>query len=575
MSSPKRALLSPELPAALAIALVCAAPVAAQASAEEGPTVRGELGLALDGWMQRMEAFGVHGALLVEVKGEIVLAKGYGIADHATGRPITRATSFHLGSLGKQFTAACILRLEEMGKLSVTDPISAHLDRVPEDKAGITIEQLLTHTSGLPYMPGDGSPLDLPLLFEPGERWAYSNPGYSVLAMIVERVAGGPFDQVVGDLLFEPAGMARTTFVGAREWPTKDVARSYQDDLDLGPVSEDEPDPRFIGAGDVASCLDDLLAWEHALDAGTVLKAETVQRMLAEHARNPGSTIGYGYGWMTATTERNTQLRFHQGNFGGFNCEYRRYIDEGVTIIFLSNHYLAGRSMRNAVMNPVSRIVQGERDEVPDPPHPKPFEAEKPTEPISFELASGARIEARADDAGVWLRGLGQEAVTRISGMDDAFRTLADEANATSIRVLLAAARGERAPFMERVSRSVIAGDLWQGMEKLLAERTAELGDVEDAASLGTTISGANGAGSTIVRMTFERGEVLVQIAWGSDGGIYQVTPVEDVPASRFLSCEEGLVAFDVFSGRSSAIELTPRGEGWSLKIGGEVHDSD
>lgn len=559
---------------ALSIGLVGAAPVAAGTAAEEGPVVRGELGLALDDWMRRMEAFGLHGALLVEVEGEIVLAEGYGVADHRTGRPITRATSFHLGSLGKQFTAACVLALEEKGELSVSDPISAHLDGVPEDKAGITIHQLLTHTSGLPYQPGDGSALDLPLSFAPGERWSYSNPGYTVLAAIVERVSGKPLAEFAGELLFAPAGMESTAFIGAGEWPTEDVARSYQDDLDLGPASEDRPDPRFLGAGDVASCLDDLLAWEHALEAGTVLGPQSVQRMFAEHVRNPGSSIGYGYGWMTATTERGTQLRFHQGNFGGFNCEYRRYVDEDVTVVFLSNHYVAGRSMRDAVMNPVSRIVQGDRENVPDPPHPKLLGARMPERPLAFELASGGRIEAWGDAGVVWLRGLGQDAVATVFAMDEEGRARAEEANATATRVLLAASKGEREPLLAQASGSVFAEDLWRGVQSLLTQRTDELGELEGASALGTTFSGARGAGSTVVRTTFERGESLVQIAWSSDGGIYQVTPVETVPANRFLSCEEGLVAFDIFSGRASSIELRPRDDGWTLEIGDDVHTS-
>lgn len=566
------------LPSHPAVGLLTAAlALSTPQSGDQGPIVRTELGELLDDWLGRLETFGMHGAILVEMDGEVVLAKGYGVADHATGRPLTRGTSFHLGSLGKQFTAACILKLESMGRLAVEDPVERYLDGVPDDKRGITIHQLLTHTSGLPYMPGDGSPLDLPLEFEPGERWAYSNPGYSVLARIVERVGGAPLADLAATLLFEPAGMSHTTYVGDPNWPTEDVARSYQDGQDLGPVSEDEPDPRFLGAGDVASCIDDLIAWEHALEKKTVLSAESQRKMFSEHVRNPGAGFGYGYAWMTTTTERGTHLVYHQGNYGGFNSDYRRYVDEGVTIIFLSNHYVAGRAMRDAVVNNVSRLIHGDSVGVPDPPRPTAPSDKTRHDEVRFPGPSGSRIEARLEGDGCWLRGYGQEAVRLVFGpqADDEASGFAEQANSTSVEVLLAASKGNGAPLRAHLSRSVMPDEIWAGLGAQLTEWKASLGELKEAAALGTSSSGGRRTGRTTVRLVFERGDRLVELDWGAGGGIYQAAPVEAPPARRFVFCEPGLVAFDIFTGQTLRISLNEKPGGWSLDIGGLSLESE
>ena len=549
-------------------------------TAPDDAIVRGELGAKLDDWLERMEAFGMHGALLVEVDDDVVLAKGYGVAQHATGRRITSETSFHLGSLGKQFTAACILKLEMQGRLSVDDSIADHLGGVPEDKRAITIHHLLTHTSGLPYLPEDGSPLELPLSAAPGERWRYSNPGYTILGRIVERVGGMPLARFAALHLFEPAGMSQTTYVGDPDWPTSDVAHSYQDDEDLGPVSEDVPDPAFLGAGGVASSVGDLLRWEHALRGEAILTDAAKAEFFTEHVRNPGASVGYAYGWMTTTTERGTRLVFHQGNFGGFNSDYRRYVDEGVTIVFLSNHYRAGRSMRDAVVNNVSRLIGGGVERVPMPPRTVPGETGAAALATTFEtvfpVPPDGRIEAARDGDSLLLRGWGQEAQHLVFAPDagDAARAFAELANERSVEAVRAVARGDQAGLREHLSRSVMADQLWRGLTSQFERWSGTLGALTDVESLGTALTGQDSSGHTTVRLTFEGGEQLAQFAWGASGGIYQMTPEAAPPSRSFLTCESGLVAFDIFTGQASSVSLEADGDGWTMQIGGQRFES-
>jgi len=181
---------------------VIAGPALAQGGKAPGAVVKGELGARLDDYMTRLEGFGFSGTLLVAKDGDIVLSKGYGVADKSRGTPMTAETVISIGSITKQFTAAAILKLEMQGKLNVDDPITKYFPIVPPDKAGITLHHLLTHTAGLDEDYGGTDYEEVsrdeilkrvfsrPLKWEPGKRHLYSNAGYSLLGAIVEIVSG-------------------------------------------------------------------------------------------------------------------------------------------------------------------------------------------------------------------------------------------------------------------------------------------------------------------------------------------------------------------------------------------------
>ncbi|MEA2695190.1 MAG: hypothetical protein QOJ16_4577, partial [Acidobacteriota bacterium] len=204
--------------------------------------VHGPLGESLDRFFSRLEAFGFSGSALVAQGGQIVLDKGYGLADREHGRPYTARTIFDIASISKQFTAAAILKLEQEGRLKVEDPIGKFLGTVPADKAPITLHMLLTHTSGLPDLLGDEyEPVSRPemvrramaadLVHVPGRRFLYSNLGYNLLAAVVEIASGKPYEQYLKERLWEPAGLRHTGFhVPDRE----DVAHGYTPTGDWG-----------------------------------------------------------------------------------------------------------------------------------------------------------------------------------------------------------------------------------------------------------------------------------------------------------------------------------------------------
>ncbi|HTQ78447.1 MAG TPA: serine hydrolase domain-containing protein, partial [Thermoanaerobaculia bacterium] len=220
----------------------CAAACPASLPASRGE-VHGPVGQALDAYFSKLEAFGYSGSALVAQGGQVVLDKGYGLANREKALPYTNETIFDIASISKQFTAAAIVKLEQEGKLKVEDPISKFFGPVPEDKAPITLHMLLTHTSGMPDVLGTDEyepvsrqemirrALAADLVRPPGKKFWYSNAGYSMLAAVVEIASKEPFEKYLTEHLFKPAGMDHTGFhVADRER----VAHGYTPTGDWG-----------------------------------------------------------------------------------------------------------------------------------------------------------------------------------------------------------------------------------------------------------------------------------------------------------------------------------------------------
>ncbi|MCC5785161.1 MAG: beta-lactamase family protein [Phycisphaerales bacterium] len=535
---------------------------------DPGKIVQDDLGIKLDDYLSRMEAFGFHGAMLIEVDGEVVLAKGYGIADRRLNTPITTQTVFDIGSLSKQFLATAALLLESQGRLSVSDAIEVHLENVPDDKRGITIHQLLTHTAGLPYLPRTDNPLAEQLTSAPGERYAYSNVGYTLLGRVLDAAADEPFEDFISREIFRKVGMNQTWFRKDLPSTQPHMARAYTDDTDHGTPAEMRLPASLRGAGDIISTLGDLLLWEHALQNRIILDDSSTERFFTEHARNDADTMGYTYGWMVFRTARDTRILAHAGNYGGFNCDYRRYVDEGMTIVCLSNQFINGRSMRDAVMNNVSLIAIGGDAKWP----PKP----STTSGRTNELEPGGRFRIDADAAIVvemigdrlHLQADSQAAMTAVFLPDanEAEREFAAFASRESERVLSGLMAGDTEPFTEHVSPS-----LQHSAGRSIAERCAAMieshGPFTGAHALGTTpVSDANGR--AFLRATFERGERLIQITW-SGRRIVHFAEADRLPTREFLPIENGaFAAYDIFTNRSAILHFeTPDNDESTLRI--------
>jgi CubicO group peptidase (beta-lactamase class C family) len=305
-------------------------------------------------------------AVLVIRNGKPVFRRGYGVTDLRTLHPIDTKTNFRLASFTKQFTAACIMLLVHDGKLHYDDPLTEIFPEFPPYGKSITIRNLLNHTSGLqdygdlmmrqyPNTPEDKVPqiLDAGVLkileqqtsgeFPPGSKWEYSNSGYAVLAMIVEKVSGQSFGQFLHDRIFVPLKMNHTLAYekGKNEVPH----RAYGNTKEKGVWHETDQSPTsaVLGDGGIYSSLDDLAKWDRALGEHTLLSAEEMKPALTPvqptdgPAKYPdGSALSYGFGWFLDPYEGHKRMA-HDGSTVGFRTTIQRFPDDNLTIIVLAN----------------------------------------------------------------------------------------------------------------------------------------------------------------------------------------------------------------------------------------------
>jgi len=286
------------------------------------------------------------GYVLVAQHDQPIYAHAFGAADRTTGRVATADTTFRVGSLTKQFTAAAILTLAEAGKLSVDDPVSRHLPDYAGPGKDVTIHQLLTHTAGLPEftaLPGIAAKKaerwttrallatfwDLPLAFAPGTQFAYSNSNYVVLGAIVESASGMPWATYVERTLFAPAGMTRSSAhddaAGA-----PDLALGYQaHDAAVTPADAIDLSMPFA-AGAVRTTANDLVKWHRALSGDTILPAAARARLYQAEQNN------YAYGWVVQDVAGHHTV-WHNGAIDGFRTMYWRVPDADLVVVVLAN----------------------------------------------------------------------------------------------------------------------------------------------------------------------------------------------------------------------------------------------
>ena len=305
-------------------------------------------------------------AVLVVYKGKPVFRRGYGVTDLRTLHPIDERTNFRLASFTKQFTAAAVMLLVRDGKLHYDDHLTDIFLEFPAYGKSITIRNLLNHTSGLPdyedllmkqypNIPENKVPqiLDAGVLklleqqssgkFVPGSKWEYSNSGYAVLAMIVEKASGKSFGEFLQERIFTPLKMKNTLAYekGKNEVPQ----RAYGHSKDDGAWRETDQSPTsaVLGDGGIYSSLDDLAKWDRALRDHTLLSNEEVQPALTPvqprdgASKSPdGKPVSYGFGWFLNPYRGHKRIS-HDGNTIGFRTTIQRFPDDNLTIIVLAN----------------------------------------------------------------------------------------------------------------------------------------------------------------------------------------------------------------------------------------------
>jgi CubicO group peptidase (beta-lactamase class C family) len=305
-------------------------------------------------------------AVLVVHNGKSVFRREYGITDLRTMHPIDAKTNFRLASFTKQFTAAAIILLARDGKLHYDDHLTDFFPEFPVYGKSITVRNLLNHTSGLPdyedllmklypNTPEEKVPqiLDAGVLrlleqqntgkFAPGSKWEYSNSGYAVLAMIVEKVSGKSFGQFLRERIFIPLKMKNTLAYekGKNEVPHRAYGHSKNDGA--WHETDQSPTSAVLGDGGIYSSIDDLAKWDRALREHTLLSEEEMRPALSpvQPADGPakfpdGRAVSYGFGWFV-DPYRGHKRMWHDGETIGFRTTVQRFSDDRLTIIVLAN----------------------------------------------------------------------------------------------------------------------------------------------------------------------------------------------------------------------------------------------
>jgi CubicO group peptidase (beta-lactamase class C family) len=310
----------------------------------------------LESYLDKCNKNGLSASVLVAKDGDILYSGGVGLRNKAKKLPVTKETIFTIGSLTKQFTATAILKLQEEGKLSVNDSIYKFFENIPKDKQNITIHQLLTHTSGIVGNLGYGvdfvpiskekflnevynSSLD----FEPGKQFSYSNVGYSILAMIIEKVTQIDYETYLQENLFQKAGMKHTGYLFPK-WDTTQIAHGYKCGEDWGThLKKWKADSNRIswhlkGNGGILSNPSDLYKWYIALKENKIIPKKSFEQLTFPYVKeNESGDSYYAYGWTIMNSDRNTKIIAHNGSNGVFYADFLQLPEENTVIIYMTN----------------------------------------------------------------------------------------------------------------------------------------------------------------------------------------------------------------------------------------------
>jgi CubicO group peptidase (beta-lactamase class C family) len=503
----------------------------------------------------------VSAGVLVALDGEILLAKGYGVADVDTDRRIDRASLWDVASITKQFTAAGILVLQQQGKLALDDALAKFFVDVPADKADVTIRQLLNHTSGIANSydyeqagktvdfarkePALEFYLHLPMVAEPGAEWAYSNLAYNIVAAIIEQVTGETWEEFVRERVLRPAGMEESWALGDPELPSERVPRGSKGEGPAFPYGVVSHWAGYRGAGGIHTTLDDLFRWDRALRTEGLL-TEASRAVLFTPALND-----YALGWRIDRDAGGRRRASHGGAVNGFVSHFMRGLEQDLVVAVLTNEFSPGGASEIAellygMVQAGHAIVPGEAVELS--PETLAGYAGR------FAAGPASRIDVRAGSGGLDVAILDWKAATAILRQDGKIVNGGATVDRLLPEALDAFDRGNQSHVAPGVSEQAVAE--WQ---RLFRGYTG-------FDSIGYYFA-AVGRVEQFARVRLRDGESLVRFTWFA-GNLTDVTV--DPPAFATLEFESaGARVFrhgTAQSWRAALVEFTPDG----LRLNGD-----
>ncbi len=481
-------------------------------------------------YLDRLERLGLAGVVVIADRGEPILAQGYGLADRENGVRWSPGTVSTVGSITKQFTAAAILVLEQEGRLSVQESITKYFEDVPADKRSITLHHLLTHSSGIVDLAdyGDWDPItraefvrrsmDQALEFAPGERYAYSNAGYSLLGAIIEQLTGDSYERFVRDRLFEPNGMYETGYV-LPVWGEGRMAQGYTADETWGtvlgrPLGDDGPYWVLRANGGIHTTAYDMLRWTQALMDGRVLSRKSLLKLWTPHVREYYD-FHYGYGWSITTYADDVKIVTHNGGNGIFFADLAIVPETGF-VVFLMANVVADMPVMQILLRQIGeRLVAGEAY----PEVPEVVEAAPDTlTPLAgdYSLAGGdGTLSVMVDGSTFLVEAEGQRAFALLHSMRPVDHDRAERLSGRIDEIVTAYIAGDFTPLFEAYGRRTSLERLDRSWNERMAEWQQEYGALTGHEILGTAMRA--GRDVTAVRFLFERGYTDRAYVWDSE----------------------------------------------------------
>ena len=375
--------------------------------------------------------------------GEIIHAKGYGVSNLELNVAATPETIYQSGSVGKQFTATLVMMLVEEGKLSLDDPISKYFDGAPAIWKDIRVRHLLTHTSGLSNALYDKINMRqdytedemvqqiaaIPLDFQPGEKWSYSNPGYVMLGILVHKVTGKFYGDVLREKIFGPLGMTTARIISEADI-VPNRAAGYR--LENGDIKNQEwvsPTLNTTADGAIYLTVLDMAKWDAALYTEKLLKRSSLDRMWTPVKLNDGKAEPYGFGWQLGET-RGHRLIEHGGAWQGFTAYIKRSVDDKLTVIVMTNlaNGRPGKIANGIAGIYVPEIAPLERKAIQI--DPKAFDAYIG----EYELQPGFSLTLSREESQLWAQATGQPRVELFAESETAFFLKVVDAQLTFVR---------------------------------------------------------------------------------------------------------------------------------------------
>lgn len=315
-----------------------------------------------------------NGAILVSQNGKTIYKNALGYADKDNDRKLNESSVFYLASVSKQFTTMAIMILKEQKKLSYDDKLSKYFPEFPDYANAVTIKHLMNHTSGIAdhfglgiYKKGLTNSDVVEVLvkqkeldFPPGDKFSYSNGGYVLLSLIVEKVSSMPFHEFMETNIFKPLGMNNTLVYDESAPKIENRAVGYNQ---AGALDDNEI--FTTGDGGMYSTLVDLHLWDQALYSEKLISKATLEEAFTSATLNNGESTNYGYGWGVSEKDGRKVVQ-HSGSLSGYRTFLKRNIYNNSGYIILTNH--GDASNNSAIMRALDEILEGESYKLPKVP---------------------------------------------------------------------------------------------------------------------------------------------------------------------------------------------------------------